>query len=215
MAEERLNRFVTYDKGTKIEALEDLGEESRSALDAIGALVVAKTQTAFKKQKRGRFNWPPRSVPSIHSILADLNAGRNARTRALDPRPALVSTSRLKKSIAHRVLSNTTVEIGTVVPYALIHQEGGTSSTPITDRARKGIAKLIKRAPWKEHADALAPFIATKKKEHVSMIPKRTFLLVTPKDRKEMGAVMAAVIVTAGTLTPTQRERIRVRTAGF
>jgi phage gpG-like protein len=136
---------IAFESGSAIRALEDALENPRALLEDIGRLMVTKTERAFREQRRGEEDWPPRMVPNVPGIVADLAAGRNPPSRRFDERPAGVDTRNLARSISFEVTDGLTVEFGTTVPYAGAVQEGGERRIEVTDTVRANLTKYLRR----------------------------------------------------------------------
>lgn len=114
------------------------------ALRAIGALIVADSQTAFKRQRLGSKPWASRMTPNVPGIVGDLNAGRRPPARRFDPRPALVDTGRLRQSITFEVSGNK-VTVGTPLKYASIQQSGGKQRVTLTATGRSNLVAYLRQ----------------------------------------------------------------------
>lgn len=138
---------IVFDRGAKLDRIAKALENPDKALKQIGAIVVASSQRAFKEQGFDGKPWPARSVPNVFGILADMAAGKSAPPkRRFEPRPALRDTGRLAQSIAFRVLGKTTVEVGTNVEYAAVHQKGGkVESVKITEQVRSSLWQWLSK----------------------------------------------------------------------
>ncbi len=86
---------------------------------------VQYSQANFERQSTFGIKWKPRAVPNLHGIINDINEGRKPPIRRIDPRPALIDTGMLRRSITYELSSTTSVRIGTNKPYAKVHQLGG------------------------------------------------------------------------------------------
>lgn len=180
-------KFVELDEGDRIRAVGKSIDRTAPALNAIGALLVLQSQRSFRQQRKGGFRWRPRAVPNVAGIVSDLARGANPPSRRFTPRPALVDTGALRRSITFRVIGNT-VEAGSNLSYASLQQEGGTSTLPVTDRVKKGVAKLIKQKP--QLAEALGFLLSPKTTQLRVRVPARPFVLVTREDLAEINTVL-------------------------
>lgn len=136
---------VTFSKGAKVARIEQKLENPADALKQIGALMVAESQRAFKKQSHGGKPWEPRAPVNVFGIIADFHAGRQKPPqRRFERRPALRDTGRLSASINFRV-SGKTVEVGSNLPYAHVHNQGGeVESKPINSEVRSALYDWLK-----------------------------------------------------------------------
>jgi len=160
-------------------------ENVEGVLKEIGALLTGRTQAAFREQGRTR-KWPPRSTPNIAGVLRDLEGGAAPKSRRWDPVPALVDTGRLRGSWSWKITGKDTVEVGTTVPYARKHQEGGSESLKVTQAMKDRLAKWLKRA--KERGESLRWLLQV---DQVQIkIPQRVMLEITPQDKKDILAMV-------------------------
>lgn len=121
-------------------------------LDAAGALLVRTSQEAFVKQRFGSIVWPERYAGdtrepfvNVAGIVADFNAGRaEPPQRRFDRRPALMDTGELARSPSYRKVGPDSVEAGSTVPYAALHQRGGESSQPVTRETKERLWGWLK-----------------------------------------------------------------------
>jgi phage gpG-like protein len=161
-------------------------ENLDGVLNGIGAMLTGRTQSAFRSQGRSG-QWPERSTPNIAGVLRDLEAGGAPKTRRWDDRPALQDTGRLKGSWSWRIVANDAVEVGTTVPYARKHQEGGAETLSVTAAMKQRLAKWLKRRK-DERAESLRWLLDV---DQVDIkIPQRVMLEITPQDKQD---ILAAV----------------------
>lgn len=169
-----------------LEDAKDGATDLRPLLQQIGALLTARTQAAFRQQGRGGNRWAPRAVPNVAGIVSDLAAGKNPPARRFQPRPALVDTGRLRGSINWQLNGGDEVEVGTAVPYAAQHQEGGTSTLLVTQAVKDGLANLLRQKPQLE---ADLAFLFNEDRLDVDL-PARPFLLITAKDERDINELV-------------------------
>lgn len=141
-------RTVRATSGADVREIETRARDA----NALGTLVVrhleSGAQRAFVEQRLGDRVWPRRYPSSPDpfvnkaSLLDWLNDGGNILDRHFDRRPALMGSGVLAGSISGRVRGNV-AEVGSAVPYAGLHQWGGTSTQPVTETAKSTIAKFI------------------------------------------------------------------------
>lgn len=170
--------------------LSGLGD-TRRLLTKMGLLMVARAQQAFRDQRQyGGQPWPARAVPNVAGIVADLAKGSGVKSRRFDPRPAVVDTGLLRQSITYRVASDS-VQVGSVLPYFQLHQEGGTSRQTITDTVRTGLAKFLKQRP---DLRSRLGFLFNVK-ELVTNVQKRPSVGVTPQLRADLHEVLVRAVL--------------------
>ena len=177
---------VTFKKGAKVARIEGNLDNPTKALKQIGALMVAESQLAFKAQSFGGKRWDPRGPVNVFGVIADFSEGRRApAARRFQRRPALRDTGRLSASINFRVSGNT-VEVGTNLPYAAIHQTGGdVESKPITSVVRSRLWAWLKNQ-GKPVRRSLG-FLLNKKYKDKTLkgsVPKRQFIGITKRTRQ-------------------------------
>lgn len=130
---------ASFDPGPRLRALAELLERPRGILEAIGGFIVKESGKAFREQRLGNFPWKPRVNPNWPALLRDAEKGAaKPPQRRFQERPALMDTGLLARSIAHRVVSNTDVEVGVAgvaKAYGDKHQVGGEVETAIVTKA--------------------------------------------------------------------------------
>lgn len=196
---------VAVDLGALEGALEDL----TPALEQIGVLLVAGAQRAFREQGRGE-RWQERRVPNVFGIVSDLARGKTPPKRRFDRRPALVDTGQLRNSIDARVSGRDTVEVGTVVPYASLHQFGGTSTARVTPAARRGLARYLKTQRRRRKNSKASEADRSRASSALEIgwlfqvdvleaqIPARPFIEVTDTDREEIRRIVLEHVLDGG-----------------
>ena len=125
-----------------LERLDAILANPHAAMDRIGRYIVASTLRRFERERE------PDSTPWLKSARAIADGGRT-----------LTETGRLRGSIAHAVMdAGHTVEVGSNVVYAAIHQFGGRAGRGrrvtiparpylgIDERDRDAIARILARA---------------------------------------------------------------------
>jgi len=126
-------------------------------LKQVGAALQANAQRAFRDQRLGNDAWPEQypgqDDPFVHTagLVADLAGGSKISSRRLERSPrALFDTGELFRSLDDQGQIDTpdqfTVEVGTNVTYASVHQYGGTSTQPVNDLVREGVRDFISTA---------------------------------------------------------------------
>lgn len=138
---------ASFEPGARLLRLEAALREPTAILRQIGAVMVAESQSAFKRQAFGRDAWEPRRSPNVFGLLSDFAMGRkDPPKRRFEERPALRDTGRLAQSIAFEVIGADVVQIGTNVEYASVHQYGGrVYSVPITKALQDALWAWMKR----------------------------------------------------------------------
>lgn len=138
------------DEGTRLRALRGALEDPRSVLEGVGALLVGRSQRAFREQRMASIKWKTRGEtkmnPNWPGILRDFHEGKSSPPpRRFQPGPVLVDRGMLRRSVNFRVLSRDTVEAGSNLPYAGVLHAGGESETvPITATIQSNLWKWIK-----------------------------------------------------------------------
>jgi phage gpG-like protein len=166
----------------------------------IGKLIVATSQQAFDDQGLGEFKWAPRyprqSSPKVNiaGIVEDFRKGVNPPVRRFEDRPALVDVGTLSGRLTYRVIDDLTVEAGSYLPYAGVHQHGGESRQTIDATVRANLATWLKtkRRSHKrkvrkgERESGQEPFskklgFLFREDELVTQIGARPFVGITPE----------------------------------
>lgn len=124
----------------------------RGLLKAIGAVLESASTRAFEEKRLGNITWPVQypgqEEPFLHiaGALTDLGGAGNIKPRRFKRGPQLIDTGSLSRSIKSEVLDEETIAVGSALPYAGIHQWGGTSEIPITQQMRDRWIQLILKA---------------------------------------------------------------------
>ena len=109
-------------------------------------MIVKESGRAFREQRLGNFPWKPRVNPNWPALLRDAESGAGKPPqRRFQARPALSDTGLLARSIAHRVVSATDVEVGVAgvaKVYGDKHQVGGEVESVL-------VTKAIQHRIWK------------------------------------------------------------------
>lgn len=190
---------ATFDPGDKLRRIAGKLEDPQGALTKIGAMMVAESQRAFKAQEFGGRKWPERAPVNIFGIIADFAAGKKAPpARRFESRPALRDTGRLASSIAFRV-SGDTVEVGTTVEYAGVHQKGGkVESKPLTSAVRTALWAWLKKQA--RPLQRRIGWVLNKKfidQKLTQKVPARKFLGITDKTRAMVRGIVGVEIMEA------------------
>ena len=138
-----------------VDALSEKLRDLRPVLELVGGFAVSVSQKAFDDQEWEGEAWPARypfqpdrgNFVNVAALLQALNSGSGISSRHFDDRPALLGSGGLRSSIDSRPISDNTVEVGSVLDYASIQNEGGESQQPITEGAKAEVSKLIGRRP--------------------------------------------------------------------
>lgn len=190
---------VTFKKGKKMERVERNLKNPVAALGQIGALLVAESQRSFREQQFDGQVWDARAPVNVFAIIRDFSEGkRKPPNRRFEMRPALRDTGRLASSIAFQVHGDT-VEVGTNVEYAAVHQTGGvTESERLTSKARSGLWKWLKKQPLE--LKRRLGWVLNKKFRGEKLkqeVPARPFLGITDNARKGVRKIIGLEIVEA------------------
>lgn len=134
-----------------VKRLRDRIHDLTPILDTIGNTMVSHSQEAFKKSQFGTFRWPKQygsQSPYIHraGALQDLLSGGSIKARRFERGNPLIDAGHLSGSLDYRVVGGDTVEYGSALPYAGLHQTGGTSEQTVTKEAKKRLGKEFKKA---------------------------------------------------------------------
>lgn len=191
---------VTFEQGAKMRRMSGKLADPSVALKQIGVMMVAESQAAFKAQSFGNRKWRERGKVNVFGIISDFAQGRRKPpARRFETRPALRDTGRLANSIAFAVKGRT-VEVGTTVPYASLHNFGGVSkSEKITPQIQQGIWSWLKKQN-RELKRRLGWLLNSKfENQQLEMrVPKRQFVGVTMQTRKAIRKTIGVEIMEVG-----------------
>jgi len=194
-----------FDEGDRIRRIRQALGNPQAALKAIGALMMSESRNAFRAQKFGNVEWAPRSVPNRFAVLMDFSQGGTTKppARRFQPRPALVNrggAGGLQSTIAFRLVGNDTVEVGTNLPYASVHQFGGTTeSVQITETIQEKLKKWLKGSgkKWESFFRKYTlPSWLGKKDEQT--VPARPFIGVNEQTREDIEEAIGIHIYEVG-----------------
>ena len=190
-----------FDPGDKVRRIQRNLEQPTEALTQIGALMVAESQAAFRNQRHGKSEWDARSPVNTLGIIADFHAGKKAPpARRFESRPALRDTGRLAASIAFKLATADTVEVGSTLPYAAVHHHGGVSeSQPINDQVRRLLGAWLKRKgkPYRKRLG----WLLNKKfagETIKTRVPKRPIVGITQQTMEDVREAVGVRIMEAG-----------------
>jgi phage gpG-like protein len=189
-----------FEPGGKVQRIEANLDRPNAALKQIGALMVSESQQAFKAQKFGKDSWEARAPINVYGIIADFAEGKKKPPdRRFERRPALRDTGRLAASIAFQVISDDTVEVGTNLEYASVHQAGGRiESKKITPAVRKALWAWLKKQ-GRELKSELG-FLLNKKFENKTLVGEvqaRPFIGVTQQTIEDVKEAVGVYIMEA------------------
>jgi len=196
-----MRRLADFDEGDQLRGVADLVRDPSPLLKIAGAIMVARSQQAFRNQGLegdDRGGWEPRSVPNVAGVVADLARGPSVKGRRFQERPALVDTGALRASISFRLIGLDAVEVGSNLPYAGKMQEGGSSTLPINATVAANLSAFLKRAPqWRTSLGFL--FDKFKKGEDLTVTARaRQFVALTDPIREDIIKAWRARIGRAG-----------------
>lgn len=189
---------ATFDEGDKARRMRQALERPERTLKQIGTLMVAESQASFSKQSFGGKRWQERAPVNVFGILSDFAAGKNPPARRFQTRPALRDTGRLAASIAYQVRTPV-VEVGSKLPYADVHQFGGTStSAAITPEIRRKLWAWLKKQ-GKDVRVQLGWLLNSKFKGETltARIPARPFVGVTQQTKKQVSRLIGVELIEA------------------
>jgi len=149
-------------------------ENIRPALNDIMGDLLSSIDENFQKQGRPK-RWTPLKPGSI----------RQRRKKQQSGTKILQASGLLASSINGKVQGDSKITIGSPLPYARIHDQGGTFTHPGGTKFKivgPGKAKFVKNSATKFNGIT---------KPHQITIPKRPFLMFQRKDLKEAEKVLA------------------------
>lgn len=134
-------------EGPRVQVLARQVDDTAPVLDRIGQYLIRLGREAFTQQSFGGKAWAATTTPNYALIVRKLDRGVFDTRDLTRSRPALVDTGALRDSLFYRVLGRKTVEVGSLLPYAALHQHGGASTVPVTASARNNLRDLLRIAP--------------------------------------------------------------------
>ncbi len=185
------DRFAVLDEGAKIRAMGDRLQDLRPALTKIGAFMASKAQSSFRLQGRTT-RWPLRMTPNIPGIVRDLNEGADPKSRRFSGGDALIDTGQLRQSITFQVSTNS-VTIGSILPYAGVHQEGGKSTVTLTKLGQDTLKDFLKRNRQNQFLRENLGWLFSKTTFDVQ-VQQRKFLEVTPEDTEKINDILTGFV---------------------
>jgi phage gpG-like protein len=188
---------ATFTKGAKIERIEKNLGRPAAALKQVGVIMVAESQRAFKDQEHGDNKWEPRAPVNVFGIIADFHVGKKTPPkRRFQSTPALIDTGDLRRKIGAEVKGDV-VEVGTVLPYAAVHQTGGkVESKPLTSKVRRPLwLWLKKQSPELKQQIGWVLNKKFKGKKIEATVPARPFVGVTVKTIKKVKKLVGVLIM--------------------
>ena len=189
-----------FEPGAKIGRIRGALDNPSAALKQIGALMVAESQQAFRNQGFGGRKWRDRAPINTFGIIADFAAGKSSPpNRRFQPRPVLRDTGRLAKSISFRIIDAKTVEVGTNVEYADVHNLGGeVESEVISEDVQKALWRWLKGRGKAFKRDL--GWLLNKKfrgEKLTAEVPKRQFLGITQRTIRDVKKIVGVKIMEA------------------
>ena len=212
---------VTVRSGEELTQLKARLGDLETIGNIIARVLESQSQKTFLEQKLGEFAWPERypnqddPFVNVAALVNWTSTGGTIRSRFFDRRPALMGVSNpgLMSSIQSRVKKGL-VEVGSNLPYAPLHQWGGTSSQPITDTTKKTVGKFIGEekvdGEWRKkktlgskqkqnrekYFSKLFPLLGQDELE--TQVNQRPFLGITPENESDMAATIEAFVAGKG-----------------
>lgn len=131
-------------EGPGVQILKKHSGDLSGALDRVGQYLVRLAQSAFANQRHGGIPWAPRGVPSILGVVQDLESGPAVRAERFQPRPALVVTGNLRRSLYAAKGGPKTVYLRSTADYARLMNDGGVSSRSVTKTVRDNLKEFLR-----------------------------------------------------------------------
>lgn len=173
--------------------------DPRQLLQAVGLMMVGRSQRAFTDQGRDGA-WSPRAVPNRVGVILDLQEGRNPPERRWDARPAGIDSGRLRSSIAFKV-QGARVVVGSSLPYASDVQRGSSKTIPLDRSTKHALAAWIRGLGGARKTQAQRAFGPLFRQSSLSVVvPPRPFLVLTQDDRRDILALAKRFFDRGGSL---------------
>lgn len=195
-------------KGTRLEAAakikKALQDKSR-VMKMIGAILEAGSQKAFREQRFGDFEWPPRypnqeeePFISVAGAMGDFEEGATEpKARRFDRRPALLDRRVLFGSIRSEQTAEDTVEVGTTVNYAATHQWGLVSTLRISDAGKRRLSKWLLTDKGRPYRRRMKFLLQPNRQSLDTEVAQRPFLGVTAEMEDDIQRTVELVIAEA------------------
>lgn len=184
------------DRDRVLARFRELAEDPTEVMKVVGIVIASSAERAFEEQGIPGDPWLPRypnqNPPKVNKagLVSDLLQGSSIKGRRFTDRPALMDTGRLLRSLAWEQSVDTRgshiVEVGSNVPYASIHQFGGTSRQPLTPVVKDGIWKFINTEQGSPYYLKLLPLVAPKNDVLETEVWPRPFLGMWPELAREI-----------------------------
>lgn len=126
---------VTVSSGEELARLRSRAGDFATIGSIVARTMESVSQRAFRDQALGDIKWPERypnqddPFVNVAALVNWTNEGGSILSRFFDRRPAIVGTGDLRNSMSATV-SGSTVEHGSKLPYAGIHQYGERRRSP-------------------------------------------------------------------------------------
>ena len=139
---------VTVRSGEELAELRVRAADTATIGKIIARTLEAQSHRTFEDQALGDFAWPERypnqddPMVNIAALVNWCNEGNKITSRLFDRRPALKASGNLKQTMYARVKGDL-VEVGSALPYAAVHQWGGTSTQPVGEGTKKEVARFL------------------------------------------------------------------------
>lgn len=169
--------------------LDDTGR--RRILKQFGAVMLARTQRAFATESlfsKWPARYPKQKAPkfNVAGAIQDLLEGNKVKARRWDDRPALKDRGLLARSFSSESKAITypnvfTVQIGSTLPYAGVHQWGGQSEPKVlTHDFKVKLAAFLLTRKGRQVADKMSHLLEMD--EYSQEVLQRPFVGVLRED---------------------------------
>ena len=198
--QESINFLELFPVDEMIAKIKDL----EPVLTEIGTEMMIESRRAFKAQKFGDFDWPPRygGIPFPAKInyagaLQDLTDGPRVKDRRFNDRPALRDSGLLGHSINFQVMGKDSVRVGVTGPaakYAGKQQWGIESTQDIPGDAIDKLDEQIDDETNEERLDGLHALRARLERDGsvlTTKVQQRPFLGVTDEMQVEIPRILS------------------------
>lgn len=173
---------IRVTEGPGVQILKKHSGNLSGALQRIGQYLVRLAQSAFANQRHAGIPWAPRHVPSILGVIQDLESGPSVKAERFQPRPVLVVTGALRRSLYHQATGPKTVVVRSTVPYARLMNDGGESSRSVTPEVKQNLAEYLRA---NKGMRPLLGFLFHRDEVHTEVQP-RDFLSIPPEARPKI-----------------------------
>lgn len=187
--------------------LSDVLKNPAALMKKIGAILVAQGQKAFDEQRFGSIKWPEiyggggSPFVNVAGVVGDVSAGGEPKARRFTKKkPALYDTGLLLRSIADegkacKYTGTHSVEYGSAVEYAPLHQFGGVSEQAVSPAAKATLWRWLKKKKNAKYRGRLGWLLNKRVKVLRTKVQRRPFVGITDDTAEKIRETVEREIV--------------------